>query len=162
MIISVIKSSYTVRLKRCAEILSDTRLKSTALIKLVKDFTSLAEKLIELCNKEIPPDVNSTSVNTLLRSLPRYRLFENLLLIGTNFLNYFFFRMLSKSDFSEIMMPTFKFRKLILPNPDFSTSQHNPFPNHYVHIVGIEDEVTILNSLQRPRKITLRGSDGQR
>lgn len=71
MIISVIKSSYTVRMKRCAEILSDNRLKSTALIKLVKDFTSLAEKLIELCNKDIPPDVNSTSVSTLLRSLPR-------------------------------------------------------------------------------------------
>lgn len=58
-------------------------------------------------------------------------------------------------------MPTQKFRKLILPNPDFNSNQHNPFPNHYVHIVGIEDEVTILTSLQRPRKITLRGSDGK-
>ena len=27
-------------------------------------------------------------------------------------------------------------------------------------IAGIKDEVTILGSLQRPRKITLRGSDG--
>lgn len=69
--------------------------------------------------------------------------------------------MLSKDDFSEIMMPTNKFRKLILPNPDFNSSQHNPFPNHYVHIVGIEDELTVLTSLQRPRKVTLRGSDGK-
>lgn len=70
--------------------------------------------------------------------------------------------MLAKNDFSEIMIPTHKFRKLVLPNPDFKSSQHNPFPNHYVHIVGIEDEVTILPSLQRPRKITFKGSDGQK
>jgi len=59
------------------------------------------------------------------------------------------------------MMPTHKFRKLIMPNPDFKNTQHNPFPNHYVHIVGIDDNITILASLQRPRKIVLRGSDGK-
>ncbi|XP_072378347.1 serine/threonine-protein kinase ATR [Diabrotica undecimpunctata] len=141
MIISVIKSSYSVRSKRCAEILCDPRLKTTTLTKLVRDFTSLAEKLIELCNKEIPPDVNTTSVSNLLRSLPR---------------------LLAKDDFSEIMMPTFKLRKLILPNPDFSNGQHNPFPNAYVYIVGIEDELNVLQSLQRPRKISLKGSDGKK
>jgi len=66
-------------------------------------------------------------------------------------------------NFSEIMMPTFKFRKLILPNPDFKNTQnHNPFPNRYVHIVGIDDKITILQSLQRPRKMSFRGSDGKR
>ncbi|KAJ8938742.1 hypothetical protein NQ318_016037 [Aromia moschata] len=123
-------------LKSCAI----PRLKTNMMTKLVRDFTSLAEKLIELCNKEIAPDVQTTTVNSLLRTLPR---------------------MLSKDDFSEIMMPTYNFRKLILPNPDFQSSQHNPFPNHYVHIVGIEDEVVVLQSLQRPRKITLKGSDGK-
>ncbi|CAH0564186.1 unnamed protein product [Brassicogethes aeneus] len=140
MIISVVKSSYAIRSKRCMEILNDSNLKTGSMLKLVKDFTSLAEKLIELCNKEIPADVSSTKVSQLLRALPR---------------------MLTKSDFSEIMMPTQKFRKLVLPNPDFKSSQHNPFPNFYVHIAGIEDEVSVLASLQRPRKITLRGSDGK-
>lgn len=69
--------------------------------------------------------------------------------------------MLTKGDFSEIMIPTQKFRKLVLPNPDFKSSQHNPFPNIYVHIAGIEDEVQIMPSLQRPRRITFRGSDGR-
>ncbi|XP_057666885.1 serine/threonine-protein kinase ATR-like [Diorhabda carinulata] len=141
MVISVIKSSYSVRSKRCAEILCDPRLKTTSLTRLVRDFTSLAEKLIELCNKEIPADANTASVNSLLRTLPR---------------------LLAKDDFSEIMMPTFKLRKLIIPNPDFSNAQHNPFPNAYVYIVGIEDEISVLQSLQKPRKIALKGSDGKR
>ncbi|XP_056649111.1 serine/threonine-protein kinase ATR-like isoform X3 [Diorhabda sublineata] len=141
MVISVIKSSYSVRSKRCAEILCDPRLKTTSLTRLVRDFTSLAEKLIELCNKEIPADANTASVNSLLRTLPR---------------------LLAKDDFSEIMVPTFKLRKLIIPNPDFSNAQHNPFPNAYVYIVGIEDEISVLQSLQKPRKISLKGSDGKR
>ncbi|KAK5640945.1 hypothetical protein RI129_009492 [Pyrocoelia pectoralis] len=140
MLISVIKSRCPVRSKRCSEILNDGRLKSPNMIKLIGDFTKLAEKLIELCNKDIPAQTRVASVATLLRSLPR---------------------MLTK-DFSEIMIPTQKFRKLILPNPDFQINQHNPFPNHYVHIVGIEDEIIILDSMQHPRKITFRGSDGNK
>lgn len=72
------------------------------------------------------------------------------------------YRFLSRKDLSDIMVPAHKFRKLVLPNPDFHSSVHNPFPNNYVYIVGIEDEVTILASLQRPRKITLKGSDGKK
>ncbi|RZC32904.1 serine/threonine-protein kinase ATR, partial [Asbolus verrucosus] len=140
MMISVMKSSYAVRAKRCAEIFADKELKTATMTKLVRDFTNLAEKLIELCNKDLPSDVETATVSTLLRALPR---------------------MLNKSDFSEIMIPTHKFRKLVLPNPDFSSGQHNPFPNHYVHIVGIDEEITVLRSLQRPRKITFRGSDGK-
>ncbi|CAH0564187.1 unnamed protein product [Brassicogethes aeneus] len=71
MIISVVKSSYAIRSKRCMEILNDSNLKTGSMLKLVKDFTSLAEKLIELCNKEIPADVSSTKVSQLLRALPR-------------------------------------------------------------------------------------------
>ncbi|KAL1512933.1 hypothetical protein ABEB36_002432 [Hypothenemus hampei] len=140
MISSVIKSSYPIRAKRCAEILNDQGLKIAVIARLIRDFTSLTEKLIDLCNKEVPQDLNSITVSLLVRILPR---------------------LLSK-DFSEIMMPTHKFRKLILPNPDFKNADHhNPFPNHYVHIAGIDENITILNSLQRPRKISFRGSDGK-
>lgn len=71
MIISVIKSGYSMRSKRCAEILGDCRLRNPAMVKLVTDFTKLAEKLIELCNRDIPENVNVASINTLLRTLPR-------------------------------------------------------------------------------------------
>ncbi|ERL94616.1 hypothetical protein D910_11893 [Dendroctonus ponderosae] len=141
MISSVIKSSYPIRAKRCAEILNDPLLKMQPISRIIRDFSSLTEKLIELCNKEISSDVHNASVNLLVRSLPR----------------------LLNKDFSEIMMPTHKFRKLILPNPDIKNAQshHNPFPNHYVHIVGIDDNISILQSLQRPRKISLKGSNGK-
>lgn len=72
MMISIIKSSYAVRARRCAEILNDSRLKTPDMTKLVSDFTTLAEKLIELCNKEISENATVVSINTLLKSLPRY------------------------------------------------------------------------------------------
>lgn len=137
---SVIKSSSAIRSKRCNEILMDSRLKTPHMSKLVTDFTNLATKLIELCHKTVVDNATIISVNSLLKSLPR---------------------LLTNPGFSEIMIPTQKFRKLVLPNPDFKTDQHNPFPNHYVHVVGIKDEMVILQSLQKPRRITLRGSDGK-
>lgn len=76
MIISVVKSSYDVRAKRCSEIFSDSKLRTPEMLRLIRDFTALAEKLIELCNKEISDDVNTASVNILLRSLPRYYFFN--------------------------------------------------------------------------------------
>lgn len=74
MIISVVKSSYAVRSKRCNEILNDSNLKTNTMTRLIKDFTSMAERLIELCNKEISPEANSAKVSVLIRSLPRYHL----------------------------------------------------------------------------------------
>lgn len=71
MMISVMKSSYSVRKKRCAEIFADTHLRADSMSKLIADFTALAEKLIDLCNKDIPSDVETTTVSSLLRSLPR-------------------------------------------------------------------------------------------
>lgn len=71
MIISVIKSSYEVRAKRCVEIFADPKLRTNTMQKLVRDFTSLAEKLIELCNKSVPKEIETTTVSALLRTLPR-------------------------------------------------------------------------------------------
>ncbi|KAH9628521.1 hypothetical protein HF086_008041 [Spodoptera exigua] len=53
MMMSVMKSSYAQRIKRCADVFADPRLKEPRLLKLISDFTQLAEKLIELCNKPI-------------------------------------------------------------------------------------------------------------
>lgn len=71
MIISVVKSSYDVREKRCAEIFNDSRLKTSEMLRLIRDFTGLAARLMELCNKPIGDDVTVASVSALLRPLPR-------------------------------------------------------------------------------------------
>lgn len=140
MMASVINSSYPARQRRCQEILNNAKLKTTEMTKLIRDFHKLWEKLIELSNKAIPDGITNTTVNHLSRNLPR---------------------LLANKDFSLIMMPTTKFRQLHLPAKGVSLENHNPFSRNWIHIAGIEDNVSIMPSLQRPRRIALRGSDGK-
>ncbi|XP_028157289.1 serine/threonine-protein kinase ATR-like [Ostrinia furnacalis] len=142
MMMCVIKSSYPQRMKRCADVFSDPRLKEPHMLKLVNDFTQLAEKLIELCNKPIVSSESTTTVSSLVRTLPR---------------------LLASDSFSHIMMPFQEFCKIVLPSKaarqervDFNIPVEPP-----VYIAGVEEQITILPSLQKPRKVTLRGSDGK-
>nr|XP_034192073.1 serine/threonine-protein kinase ATR [Osmia lignaria]XP_034192074.1 serine/threonine-protein kinase ATR [Osmia lignaria]XP_034192075.1 serine/threonine-protein kinase ATR [Osmia lignaria] len=140
MMASVINSSYPARQKRCQEILGRPKLKTVEMTKLIKDFHKLWERLIELSNKTIPDGLLNTTVTQLSRNLPR---------------------LLTSKDFSSIMIPTTKFRQLHLPSKGASLENYNPFSSKWVHIVGIEENVAVMPSLQRPRRITLRGSDGK-
>lgn len=93
MIMSVFKSSYSVRMKRCQEVLQDERLRAVeGLPTLIHNFNRLAEKLIELCNKPISNGIQTTSVSSLIKSLPR---------------------MLASKDFSQIMVPVEKYLKMV-------------------------------------------------
>jgi serine/threonine-protein kinase ATR len=49
-----------------------------------------------------------------------------------------------------------------LPTLTQDIRTHSPFSRDIVTINGFEDEVVILSSLQKPRKLTARGSDGKR
>lgn len=143
MMASVFNSSYSARQKRCQEILNHPHLKTPEMSKLVRDFYKLSEKLIEVSNKTISDNMlNSTvTVSQLSRNLPR---------------------LLVSKDFSPIMMPTTKFRQLHLPAKNASLENHKPFLLKWVHIWKAEEEVIVMASLQRPRRITLRGSDGKK
>nr|XP_031832738.1 serine/threonine-protein kinase atr-like [Nomia melanderi] len=140
MMASVINSSYPARQRCCREILNNPKLKSGEMLKLIKDFHRLWERLIELSNKPIPDGVLNTTVSQLSRNLPR---------------------LLSTKDFSSIMMPTTKFKQLHLPSKGVSLENHNPFSSNWVHISGIEEGILVMPSLQRPRRIALKGSDGK-
>ncbi|CAK1547250.1 unnamed protein product [Leptosia nina] len=142
MMMCVIKSSYPQRNKRCTDVFADPRLKEPRMLKLISDFTQLAEKLIELCNKPIVGSGNTTTVSSLVRTLPR---------------------LLATDNFSHIMMPFQEFCKIVLPSKaarqeriDFNIPADPP-----VYITGIEEQIQILPSLQKPRKVTLKGSDGK-
>ncbi|XP_046813707.1 serine/threonine-protein kinase ATR isoform X1 [Vespa crabro] len=141
MMASVINSSYPIRQRRCQEILNHSQLKTLEMTKLIKDFNKLWEKLIELSNKNIPDGIMNTTVSQLSRNLPR---------------------MFSNTDFSPIMIPATKFRQFILPSKDTSVEHHHPFSSECVHIAGIEEKVVVMQSLQRPRRIELKGSDGKK
>ncbi len=49
-----------------------------------------------------------------------------------------------------------------LPPFGGALSAHTPFPQHLPTIAGFSDDIDILASLQKPKKITMLGSDGGR
>ncbi|KAF2357789.1 Phosphatidylinositol 3-/4-kinase catalytic domain [Trinorchestia longiramus] len=92
----------------------------------------------------------TVSVGALVRSLPR---------------------LLNEHNFSEVIVPTQHQMTVTLPAGDRhppggtgvrGSSSYNPFPSREVFIVGVEDQAEVMASLQMPKKITLRGSDGQK
>lgn len=143
MILSVYKSSYASRVRRCTELLTDKRLQSKEMQKLIQDFNSMAEKMIELTNKDLPLRQAKFSVNAIYPQLPA---------------------LLSRNGFSQILLPIQKHMQPVLPplyQREEPANSFNAFPNRAVYITGMKDELTVLPSLQRPRRVTLCGSDGR-
>lgn len=48
-----------------------------------------------------------------------------------------------------------------MPQKTYYDARHQPFPDAVVTIHSFEDTIEVLSSLQRPKKIVIRGSDGQ-
>lgn len=144
MMSSVFKSSYASRVRRCSEVYQDKRLADTNMQKLITDFNSFAEKLIELTNSEEPKNQTIT-VSLLVKSLPKLFLDPN---------------------FSKIVIPTEQFFQIILPSAEqqldrSSVTEFNAFPNQLTYIRGIKEDILILSSLQRPRRVIFVGTDGK-
>ncbi|KAL3865678.1 hypothetical protein ACJMK2_043042 [Sinanodonta woodiana] len=139
MMMAVSKSSYPMRVKRCLEIFSTAKIMDPSLNRLVQDATKLTERLLELCEKDFPSQL-TVSVTQHFRPLKR---------------------LLDDSNFGPILLPLQSAMTVTLPNKTNNQTNHNPFPNEMVYIQGLEDTIEILPSLQRPKKITLTGSDGR-
>lgn len=92
MMMSVIKSAYPQRIKRCTDVFADPHLKEPHMLKLVNDFTQLAEKMIELCNK---PIVGHGSVRNSIRwmdvDIIITRLFAKLFYPNVSFVKLLYF-----------------------------------------------------------------------
>ncbi|XP_055592827.1 serine/threonine-protein kinase ATR-like [Uranotaenia lowii] len=138
MLLSVYKSSYANRVKRCHEIFHDKKLSKVTMQKMITDFNALAERFIELTNKELGSSKDTkVMVSSLVKTLPK---------------------LFSDGNLSDIVMPIQKCMQLVL---DKNSSTFAPYAMNLVYIHGIKEEVTILQSLQKPRKITLIGNDGR-
>lgn len=142
MLLCVLKSSYSSREKRCAMVLGDRRLNVSGMSKLINDFNSLAVRLIDLTKADIKKGVSSTTVSALVRDLPR---------------------IISDHSFSPIIIPCEKFMQPILPSPldkNKPVDAYVPFPQSMAYIQGIDEQVRVLQSLQKPRRVNFKASDG--
>lgn len=139
-IMNVCKSSYASRVKRCTEIFSDKQLKDASVQKFINDFNLLIDRMIELTNVSVTS--GETSLTKVCRSLPN---------------------LLQSADFSSILLPIRKHMLPVLPaisQRDQPADTFDAFPNEMVTITGVRDEIFVFHSLQKPKRVTLIGSDG--
>ncbi|XP_063984803.1 serine/threonine-protein kinase ATR-like [Diachasmimorpha longicaudata] len=116
-------------------------LQESSIKKIMNSFRQLWERLIEFTSFRIEDGVSRTKVSILCKDLPK---------------------LLKNPNFGSIMMPTTQFFRLSLPADGALHDGHDPLSNDRISIVGIEEEVTVMTSAQKPKKIMLRGSDGKR
>uniref|UniRef100_A0A3B1KAQ1 Serine/threonine-protein kinase ATR n=1 Tax=Astyanax mexicanus TaxID=7994 RepID=A0A3B1KAQ1_ASTMX len=140
MMTAVSKSSYPTRMNRCKEILKKAVSLKSSFGKFIEDANRLTDKLVELCNK--PVDGNSSTLSMSVH----FKLLK---------------RLVEESSFSEILIPLQSVLIPTLPSTGGANPHHDAFPGHWVYLSGFDDSVEILASLQKPKKISLRGSDGK-
>uniref|UniRef100_A0A8C0XLQ1 Serine/threonine-protein kinase ATR n=1 Tax=Castor canadensis TaxID=51338 RepID=A0A8C0XLQ1_CASCN len=140
MMTAVSKSSYPMRVNRCKEILNKAILMKKSLEKFVGDATRLTDKLLELCNKPVDGSSSTLSMSTHFKMLKK---------------------LVEEATFSEILIPLQSVMIPTLPSILGAHANHEPFPGHWAYIAGFDDMVEILASLQKPKKISLKGSDGK-
>uniref|UniRef100_A0A673FQJ6 Serine/threonine-protein kinase ATR n=1 Tax=Sinocyclocheilus rhinocerous TaxID=307959 RepID=A0A673FQJ6_9TELE len=140
MMTAVSKSSYPTRMNRCKEILKKAVSLNESFGKFIGDANRLTDKLVELGNK--PVDGNSS---TLIMSV-HFKMLKKLV---------------EEPTFSQILIPLQSVLIPTLPSTGGANPKHDAFPGHWVYLGGFDDTVEILASLQKPKKISLKGSDGK-
>ncbi|XP_075717588.1 serine/threonine-protein kinase ATR isoform X2 [Rhinoderma darwinii] len=142
MMTAVSKSSYPMRVNRCKEILDKAIHMKPALGKFIGDATRLTDKLLELCNKNVDGNTATLSMSVHFKLLKK---------------------LVEEPTFSEILIPLQSVMIPTLPSTAGKRdhADHDPFPGHWAYIAGFDDVVEILPSLQKPKKISLKGTDGK-
>ncbi|GIY72417.1 hypothetical protein CEXT_655601 [Caerostris extrusa] len=110
MMMAVSKSSYSTRSKRCKQIFQEAILLNPGLGKYINDTTRLADKLIDLSNKNVG-DANKLSISENFSTL---------------------LKLIDDRHFSQVMLPLQTQMIVTLPNCYFSQSDfdHNAFSFH--------------------------------
>ncbi|GAA5943874.1 protein kinase MEC1 [Sporobolomyces koalae] len=103
---------------------------------LIEEGLKLVQELLLLCDYNITGKVDSMSLKKSFPSL--YSLLP-----------------------AQIIIPLQNSLTVSLPFDASQAASHKPFPDDLPTFHSFEDQITIMSSLQKPRKITIRGSDGQ-
>ncbi|XP_056281623.1 serine/threonine-protein kinase ATR isoform X2 [Pseudoliparis swirei] len=137
---AVSKSSYPMRMNRCNQILKKAISLKQSLEKFIGDANRLTDKLLELCNKPVDGNSSTLSMSVHFKQLKR---------------------LVEEPTFSQILIPLQSVLIPTLPSTGGANTQHDAFPGHWAYLDSFEDNVEILASLQKPKKISLKGSDGR-
>ncbi|TRY93692.1 hypothetical protein DNTS_029400 [Danionella cerebrum] len=140
MMTAVSKSSYPTRMNRCKEILKKAVSLNESFGKFIGDANRLTDKLVELGNKPVDGNSSTLSMSVHFKMLKK---------------------LVEEPTFSQILIPLQSVLIPTLPSTGGANPKHDAFPGHWVYLAGFDDTVEILASLQKPKKISLKGSDGK-
>jgi serine/threonine-protein kinase ATR len=165
MLLAVKNSSVELRKNRCKIIIDKAVRQQPDLRKFINDSSDLAEKLVQLGNLNVETGTTQISLTSCFKPLKR---------------------LVESNNFSKIIIPSQFQITLQLPSNESSANNsfssinnsnnnssnilnpqlqnfrsHNPYPLELVYINCFEDNVLVMNSLQKPKKVTIRGTDGK-
>ncbi|KIK53267.1 hypothetical protein GYMLUDRAFT_77511 [Collybiopsis luxurians FD-317 M1] len=138
---AVIKSKKPARSQRGIDILDRIRNnpRGSKVPNLVNLSLEMTNELLELCNFDV------STVNLDRRKLTMSRDFPRLFKLGK----------------SDLIIPLQESLTASLPPASSSESVHQPFPSDAPTFAGFAEDIEVMHSLAKPRKITIYGSDGQ-
>ncbi|KAL6309800.1 hypothetical protein BKA93DRAFT_723405 [Sparassis latifolia] len=147
---SVVKSTKPQRADRGKLILDKLRvsvsftLTETNVPKLINDSLHMTEELLSLCDYPVREDKKTLSMTKDFPSL--FRLAPSQLVIPLQ-------------ESLTVSLPPTSSSEIVLP--DGTHAVHQPFPLDVPTFARFHDEIDVMRSLAKPRKITIQGSNGQ-
>ncbi len=151
MLIAVKNSSVELRKNRCKIIMDKAIRQQPDLKKFINDSSELAEKLVQLGNLNVDQGVTQLSLSQCFKPLKR---------------------LVESKDFSRLIIPSQFQVTLQLPSNESTGNNissftggmglsaqsqnfrtHHPYPLELVYINCFEDNVIVMNSLQKPKKV---------
>lgn len=110
---------------------------SKEVVKIIELSQQLAFHLLRLCEQNVGKTVTTLAMESAFPELPA----------------------LARGD---LILPLQASVTVNLPANHELKADHSPFPSELPRLTGFESTIEIMNSLQRPRKIVMIGSDGKR
>ena len=153
--IAVSRSMWPLRRKRCDELFHQLRRLKGELNQYISDIMRLTDRLCEVCDKSTDRDPSDESKLLALSVSRDFRQMK---------------RLVEDPGFSRVLIPLQHLLWPTLPTvarrPTTSTNQssqtpHQPFPADEIYFAGFGEQVEVMRSLQRPKRLLVRGSNGK-
>ncbi|XP_047134569.1 serine/threonine-protein kinase atr isoform X1 [Hydra vulgaris] len=136
--VAVSKSSLSTRGERCKHVFHKVCQENPEMTKFISHALDLTDNLLEICNRKCVKETKlsmSKDFSTLTK-------------------------LTSDKSFSSIVVPLQSTLTVKLPSSPDPKHQYNPFHESLPMIVGFDDHIDVLSSLQKPKKIKVKASDG--